>query len=188
MLTCFKKFGILSLFTWNIKENRRKINMNQYDALKVLGLFGQVQPGQIKLAYKKACAQYHPDRNPAGLEMMKLINIAYDALKTFDGTISIGESASSYGEEVSTALNKIITLSLTIEICGAWIWVSGDTKPHKETLKSAGFAWAPKKQCWYFKPSDAKKTRSFGGFSMDRIRAKYGSEGVKNKAQQALHG
>ena len=38
---------------------------------------------------------------------------------------------------------------IEIEVCGSWVWVSGDTKPHKERLKALGFCWHSKKHCWY---------------------------------------
>lgn len=31
------------------------------------------------------------------------------------------------------------------------MWVSGDTRPHKELLKAAGFKWSPKKSAWWVK-------------------------------------
>ena len=130
--------------------------MNQYDALKVLGLSGQVTQGDIKKAYKKACSKYHPDKNPAGLEIMKMVNVAYDTLKNFDGQASVTQDAAQYGDEVANALNKISGLGLIIEICGAWVWVTGKTKEQRELLKISGFKWAPKKECWYFRPMDAK--------------------------------
>ena len=43
----------------------------------------QVTPELIKTTYRKLCAKYHPDRNPNGLEKMKLINMAYQVLKDF---------------------------------------------------------------------------------------------------------
>ena len=149
--------------------------MNQYDALKVLGLSGQVTQEDIKKAYKQACSKYHPDKNPAGLEIMKMVNVAYDALKSFDGKASISQEAAHYGDEVARALNAISGLNLNIEICGAWVWVTGQTKPHKDLLKASSFKWAPKKECWYFRPMDAKRSRSQGNYTMQDIRAKYGS-------------
>ncbi|MFN7095305.1 MAG: J domain-containing protein [Burkholderiales bacterium] len=44
---------------------------------------GNITPADIKHAYRKACAIYHPDRNSAGLEMMKLVNKAYDIAKDY---------------------------------------------------------------------------------------------------------
>lgn len=140
----------------------------------------------FKHAYKKACSKFHPDRNPAGLEIMKMINIAYEALKAYDGKATVSGEAAQYGDEMAKALNSISGLGLFIEICSAWVWVSGNTKDHKDVLKSSGFKWAAKKLCWYFKPSDAKRSRSFGQYSMDIIRAKYGSVTVKDSGQKKL--
>ena len=56
--------------------------MNKYDALNILGIFANsVTQEEIKQAYRKAAQQYHPDRNPASFEMMKLVNSAYESLQ-----------------------------------------------------------------------------------------------------------
>ncbi|MBS0350771.1 MAG: hypothetical protein JSR33_06240, partial [Proteobacteria bacterium] len=60
--------------------------------------------------------------------------------------LCVEEEANPYAEILSRALNAIMGCSLEIEICGAWIWLSGDTRPHKELLKQNGFRWAPKKE------------------------------------------
>lgn len=36
---------------------------------------------------------------------------------------------------------------------GASIWVSGNTKPHRDELKALGFRWSGKRKEWWFKPS-----------------------------------
>ncbi len=156
--------------------------MNIKDAAKLLGVSGTVTQEDIKKAYRQAAQQFHPDRNPAGAEMMKMINAAYDILKEFNGEIPCDSSASgnseseeNYSEAVNEALNKIIHLDgLDIEICGAWVWVSGETKKHKDAIKEANFKYASKKKRWYFRPSDWK-SRSRGSHSMEDIRDKYGS-------------
>lgn len=161
--------------------------MNIQDALKILNVVGDYTPETIKAAYRKACSTYHPDRNPAGLEMMKLVNQAYDALRDETGTVDAKEDGdiSSYGEDIFNALSKIIHLGFDVEICGAWVWLHGDTKPHKEILKEAGFRWAPKKCLWYFRPADYK-SKGRGKFSMDEIRSTHGSEKVRSKDRQKL--
>jgi hypothetical protein len=129
--------------------------MNIKDALAILNIqLDNVTQEDIKTAYRKAAAKYHPDHNPAGLEMMKLVNVAYDTLKDFEGKAE--PSQNDYGEVINQALNAIINLGLNIEICGSWVWVGGDTKPHKEALKAAGFMWAVKKMLWYFRPENYK--------------------------------
>ncbi len=81
--------------------------MKLSDALSILGITGDYTPELIKAAYRKACSQYHPDRNPSGLEMMKMINQAFDAIKEATGTAT-ESSERCYGEEINNALNQVI--------------------------------------------------------------------------------
>lgn len=60
--------------------------MNIRDALSILGLEATADPDAIKTAYRKACIQYHPDRNPAGLETMKAVNVAYQSCERWATT------------------------------------------------------------------------------------------------------
>jgi hypothetical protein len=166
------------------------MRMRHSEGLRVLGLKSGVSFEEIKTAYRRLSAQYHPDRNPAGLEMMKLINAAYQCLSDYVGSEHVEESVGdeeelNLTEEMNAALNAIIHLGLTIEVCGVWIWVSGDTRPYKEELKLAGYRWAPKKLMWMWKPADSK-SRGRGKFSMDEIRSAHGSVGVKGKTYARL--
>lgn len=160
--------------------------MNNNDAFAILNIpNGYVTPADIKKAYRKAAAKYHPDHNSAGLEMMKLVNVAYEAVKDFEGNTEQKENRNDYGDAVNTALNAIINLGLDIEICGAWVWVNGDTKPHREMLKAAGYLWAPKKMCWYFRPEEYKSYNR-SSWSMDKIRESYGSQNIREKEKKQL--
>lgn len=162
------------------------MKMSHKDALNILGLASSATFQDIKIAYRRACMAYHPDRNPAGLEMMKLINAAWACLSDFvPGSEKDAFDASSYGTELNAALNAIINLGLEIEICGSWVWVSGDTRPHREVLKASGFKWAPKKMMWNFRPPEWKSF-SRGKFSMDDIRERHGSVTVKTNQQARL--
>ena len=62
--------------------------------------------------------------------------------------------------------------NVAVELCGLWIWVTGDTKPAKETLKGLGFRWSAPKTAWYYPgiPSSGR-----GKHSLDAIRNMYGS-------------
>ena len=78
--------------------------------------------------------------------------------------------------EALTAMIKelaLITARIHIEICGTWIWVSGDTYPARDALKALGFHWAHKKQMWHWTP-DTKRQRT-KAMSMEWIRDKHGS-------------
>ena len=165
------------------------MNINKVEALKVFGLDGKATFEDIKRAYRKACSQYHPDRNPAGLEMMKVINCAWQSLSDYvEGSVQFDctdDDELNLTEEMSAALNAIIHLGLEIEICGTWVWVGGNTREFKEVLKAAGYRWAPKKCLWMWKP-EGSKSKGRGKFSMDEIRISHGSQAVKSKSYARL--
>jgi uncharacterized membrane protein len=161
--------------------------MKTTDAAKILGLAGEITPETVRDAYRRAAMKYHPDRNPAGLEMMQAVNAAYEALKEFSGDVE--QDASTYADDLNDALNSIIECAgLEIEVCGAWVWVSGDTKAHKDTLKAAGYRWAPKKLRWYYRPEDWAPMSRFarGRYSMEEIREKHGSVEVQTRARRSI--
>lgn len=143
------------------------------DAAKILSLSGDITPDQVKQAYREAVKKYHPDVNPAGEDMMKVINEAYAVLKDYSGSIKAEQT--NYADVLNDALNCVFSLQgIVIEICGAWLWITGNTKEHKDTLKDSGFKWASKKKAWYFRPEEYR-SRSKGSTPLDQIREKYGS-------------
>ncbi len=159
--------------------------MNIKDALSILALTATANQDAIKSAYRQACKKYHPDRNPAGLEMMKAVNVAYQFLTeiAYNGEERpIKDDVNSdFGNMLNDAINAVIGLSgVNIEVCGAWVWLTGNTKKYKSEIKAAGYWWAKKKCAWYFRPDDYK-SRNKGDWDMDKIRDKYGSVSV-NKA------
>jgi hypothetical protein len=163
------------------------MKLTHKDALNILGLNAQATQDEIKAAYRKACSQYHPDRNPAGLEMMQLINVAYEALQDYTGEeIEQEAGAEMYGEQINAALNLLISLGLEIELCGSWIWVHGNSYAHRAILKENGFMWAPVKKLWYFRPADYKSCGR-GKWDMDKIRSIHGSQKI-NSNQRNLSG
>ncbi|MEY8215542.1 MAG: J domain-containing protein [Colwellia sp.] len=158
--------------------------MNIDDAAKILSLDGEINPTIVKKAYRQACSKFHPDKNPAGEEMMKLVNEAYETLKSHTGNVENGSD--NYDESLFEALNAIINLTgLDIEICGAWVWVSGNTIEHKEEIKAAGFKWAKVKKMWFFRPANYKSLGR-GKWDMKKIRGQHGTQSVRNKRPKKL--
>ena len=46
---------------------------------------------------------------------------------------------------------------LHLEICGAWLWISGDTPKHIAAIEAVGGQFASRKGIWYVRPSYAKR-------------------------------
>ena len=142
---------------------------------------------ELKKEYKKLVFMYHPDRPTGNLAIMQDINNQYDRvfpiLKEMHNTKAAAKEKGYYNtsetvEMFKDIINTIINLQgITIEICGSWLWISGDTKDHKDILKAAGCQWAPKKHMWYWR-ADKYKSKNRGKMSIDDIRNKYGSDTV----------
>ena len=83
-------------------------------------------------------------------------------------------SKQTYSELLNDALNAVLGLQgLVIEVCGAWVWITGNTRDHKDALKAAAFKWANKKKAWYYRPAEYK-SRGRGKASLEEIRANIG--------------
>lgn len=149
---------------------------------------------ELKANYKKMVYQYHPDRNgntPENDSMMKRINLAYE--KYFDIVKKMETAAGSKAAGFATVddgyreiIDAIIHLhGVNIEICGSWIWVSGDTKQYKDIFKEAGFSWAAQKKMWFWKPYETDRRRR-SGWDINKIRDVYGSVHVDGQPYQPL--
>jgi len=149
----------------------------------------------LKKQYHKLALKHHPDRGGSE-DAFKQVNAEWDYLQKHNYYIHRAANGSTYMNEREEApddltarfakiINALICLEgIEIEICGSFIWLSGDTYQWKDTLKALGFKWGRKKQKWYMAPKNYR--RKGGEWSMERIRAKYGSfavtEGVYNES------
>ena len=110
----------------------------------------------VKQLYKKLAMLYHPDKGGDTLTMQQ-INAEYQQIlkdKSFSFDNEEQEKDFIIYPEV---ISKLIVLDqVLIELIGSWIWVSGNTYKHRETLKNAGLFFAPKKVMWYYRPSEEK--------------------------------
>jgi len=141
---------------------------------------------ELRSMYRKLAMQYHPDKG-GSTACMQEINDEYDQLsKTLiNSNTTFTEGRKSWehfvSSEIRNKLNEIIFLEgVTIEIIGSWIWITGNTKPVKDHLKSHGFRFSPNKLAWYWQYGDYRKMNG-KQFTMEEIRAMWGSEEVETE-------
>ena len=138
---------------------------------------------EVKAAYKKLAREHHPDLGGDTATMQEINKeYAFASAKAIRGeNLSAEETEREIlqSESYREALEKIIHLQgITIELVGYWIWVTGDTKAHRNALKDAGFYFASKKLAWYFRTGEYKVNRG-GKKSLEEIRVKYGTEVIR---------
>ncbi|HBB9511247.1 TPA: J domain-containing protein, partial [Escherichia coli] len=86
----------------------------------------------------------------------------------------------NYGDDLEKVLNVLSGLSgLVFEVIGNWVWISGETITHKETLKEIGCKWAAKKKQWFYRPDEHKSYWNREEHTIEEIRAKYGTTGQR---------
>lgn len=132
---------------------------------------------------------HHPDKGGNTATFQEILN-QFEKFRPntekFNGEFEAFDSA-----EYANILSQLIVIpEIVVEVCGSWVWVSGNTKPHKEEIKKVETGetykrgWSQKKEMWYFSPSGYRK-RSKGEFNIDQIRNMYGST-VVNKNEKVL--
>ena len=139
----------------------------------------------VKQIYKKLARDLHPDCNPGRdttadfQDMQKQYEEAWKRCGSTHKNAS-GETYTKDTSETAEAYAAIIEAllhlkGLMIELCGSWLWVTGNTKEHRESLKQLGFKYSSNKQAWYYHEGEYHK-RGKSKKSMQDIRNMYGSE------------
>jgi len=154
----------------------------------------------IKSKYRELAKKFHPDLG-GDEEVMKAVNNEYhDALKGKHKSTSTDKDSGKeytyyYNKNVEQGivdkLRELLGLDLPsnviIELVGTWLWISGDTKPHKDVLGKNGakLFWHSKRKMWYFRTkTSARKGRYNKDASFDSIKAAYGVQGNFQKDKQ----
>jgi len=144
---------------------------------------------ELKTTYRKLVLKHHPD--VGGNEAtMKAINNEYEkALQLIKDNPDNPDSKKAYYDipkDFFKIIEALIYLEgIEVEICGSWIWVTGNTKQHAAYLKQNGCKWAGKKLAWYWHSGDYKKFTN-KVFTLDEIREMHGSEKLESKYQPKL--
>lgn len=145
---------------------------------------------EAKTLYKSLARKHHPDMGGERRTMQE-INARYAEFcanfakaggyrRQQDAHAEDRKSAADFHdlEEVAEVLRVKIEFALNldgveVELMGFWIWLTGNTKAHKEAIKAQGFKWAKHKEAWFYAgvPSFNRKEKS-----LDEIRSMHGSQ------------
>ena len=147
---------------------------------------------ELKKEYRRLAKELHPDLG-GDTEEFKVMQNEFEKMwerlknvhKNSEGETYTKESTETAEEfihiiEVLTPLKDIL-----VEICGSWVWVSGNTKEHKEILKELKFKYAHKKQAWYYHTEPYKK-KGKRELTLDEIRDMFGSQSYQKKPEKQL--
>ena len=148
---------------------------------------------ELKKEYKKLALKLHPDMPTGNEQAMKDLNNEYDSLfaklknthKNNEGEFYTKETEETMSEwkEIINDLFSLKMIDVEIEVIGSFLWVTGNTKPYKDSLKKIGLKWGAKKQAWYLSPKGYKR-HGKKNYEMNEIRSMYGSKMIKKSKKE----
>ena len=149
---------------------------------------------ELKATYKQLALENHPYMG-GDVRAMQEINAEYDRmfllLKAKQNTMANDDEtgkarkATETPEEFRAVVEALLGLDgIEVELCGAWLWISGDTYKHREALKACGYLWSRSKQRWYWRHAEDDCRWSRGKAPMGEIRSKYGSEWLERSDER----
>lgn len=153
--------------------------------------FGDVATAEEgKALYRDLLKKYHPDNGIQDDTIIKEINAEFSEWwKVYKSRHAKEKEAKKvFDEDISRfmgVLQKIIHLPVVIEICGYWVWVTGNTYPYREALKEVGFKWSASKKAWYW-AEDLTNVKYRGRKTLKQIRFQYGSQKVDTSPIQGI--
>lgn len=158
---------------------------------------GCTDPASIKARYRQLAMEHHPDRGGDTATMQAINSQYHDALKRCDGHTSPGTDGKPhtyhYNEAneaaITEKIDELLMLRLPHDVdlwlIGSWVWVKGNTKPHRESLKDAGLIWHRTREAWYWKPYEGR-TRPNKNADFGDLAAKYGAKSFRPADPEAI--
>ena len=140
---------------------------------------------ELRKMYRELLKKYHPDNEQGSVEVTQEINAEYDRLFAILNNENKSDNQSytqEENEQFKAILNEIIGFNITIEIIGSWIWCF-DCYQYKDKLKELGFTWCSKKKSWVWHSGEYRRHHK-KEIPLNDIRAKYGSQTVRNQSYQ----
>jgi len=147
---------------------------------------------ELKKMYRHLTKAYHPDLGGTN-EAMRVVIDEFKALfaklkdihPNMEGeTYTAKTPTSETPEEFIQIIEALIKMEgIAIEIIGRFIWVAGDTKPHKDKIKEMGFKWHSKKIQWYL-PYEGYRKYNSKEYTMNDIRSMFGSQEVETEKRE----
>ena len=144
----------------------------------------------VKKQYRENAKKYHPDLG-GNAEDFKAMRKEYECLWERIKKVHRNAEGKTYEkettetpEEFAHIIDTLVKLQgVTVELCGSWIWCSGNTQQYKDTLKELHFKWAYKKKAWYYHTEPYKK-KSRRELTLDEIRDMFGSQRYNQKREE----
>jgi curved DNA-binding protein CbpA len=148
---------------------------------------------ELKREYRRLTMLHHPDRG-GDTATMQAINAEHDEVfevlkNRHNAQADEQHQTTEAPEEFRNIIEALLKLDgLEVELCGSWLWIGGNTRTHKDTLKAIGCSWSNNKKLWYWHHREDGSRWHRGKKTMSQIRMKYGSQSFGRGAGATMIG
>lgn len=141
---------------------------------------------ELKKQFREWCKKLHPDAGGDPAEFIAMREefekaAAGETWRTFKNkegqtyTRPAADVSESPAEFIFTIMELLKLEGVQVEICGTWLWITGDTWRHRETIKKLGGKWSKNKSAWYIHREKYRKHNK-KVYTLEEIRGMYGSQ------------
>lgn len=129
---------------------------------------------EVKKHYLKLVKKFHPDSGGDEVKFKEMQEEFLQISKNFN----YDKTEINFYNSI---INEIIKLeNINIDLIGSWIWISGNTYPHKEILKSLNFKFSRFKKAWYLHNGKYKQ-KFTSKKTLDELKEKWGCKNIKKQ-------
>ena len=102
---------------------------------------------EVKSEYKKLAQHYLPTETNRGYEaMMTLVDREYIEISQRPKFKQQPQEVQEEFLSFPKIIRELVRLELELEMCGSWLWVSGNTYDHADKLKELGLKFSSNKK------------------------------------------
>jgi hypothetical protein len=139
---------------------------------------------EVKSLFRGLAQVHHPDHGGEHDVMIQLTAAYHARLQELNGQTSKGTDGKEHTYQydfdrenvVVETLSALLNLKMPkveILLIGIWLWIEGETKPHRHALKELGCKWHAKRKLWYWRPPQ-EKFRPHSNGSLADLAWRYG--------------
>ena len=136
---------------------------------------------ELKKKYKELAKKLHPDLG-GDKEEFQAMNNEYDLLFKNLKNKKANKTNINTNDNFKDIINELIKYNeLTIEIIGSWLWISGNTYPLRNIIKSLGLLWSKGRKKWYYTADNIDgANKYYKKKTYDELKNNYGYTKIKS--------